>query len=1390
MTVLHVYFTLRNQQAFQRLLERDRSVANPQSGQSASAGKSWTRKNIASALEVNAFDDLGRTVLHLACTSTDPASLEYARMLLAHPFINVNLPDKENHWTALHRALYAGNIEAAIMLLKRMDIDTSIKDMEGYTAFDLYNSTVRTANTTFLEDGYADLLTWGANRNAALGLGDSNDRTHPDHVVILKRGAPLPASHTLEERFRPVKVRSVGMSKLHTVILTDEPRDNVRFCGFGSGGRLGTYSHTLYTPTPFTLSSHFIVSVALGQDHTLALTSAGEVISWGLNRFAQLGYVIESGQGGSADEFIQTTPRKISHLKKEFVKGVAACKTASACWSDGDVWTWGTNNGQLGYSKTASPIQILPRKASIITQPIRGIAMSDTAMICLFMAGEVVCVWNGGVSKINFPAHAFPSDISMVYRPPQAIRAPAITKLVCCDDLFAALSSNGEVFTFSLPTATEAEGSAHVAGNRGLVKPQRAWALRRQFSSVRDVDIGGDGALIVCTQSGHVFVRSRNLKGSSMGNGTKAFKFQRVAHVQRAVAVCANSTGAFGALRVDYKPPPISVVGRHFSADMAAIVPYVDGTTASARQHTNVLLDVSIGPDDDLEDTSVLDDIGEVAKLMTVLHDQVNQVGLSAHSNDHGADVAVRIGTKFEIPAHRVILTARCMPLREVLGGDRVLCDKSSKISVAFTPQPVPPVLQFTGITPLSLLILLHYLYADEVLAIWDRRIGSPFEVQLSSLGLSGAQVKADLASLAQLLCLPHLTTALQFVGKRVAKPFAGNDFQWLFDQAQLLGSLRRDICKDPLAPDVALHFADKTVYTHSVVLRARSAFFSAFFSDPDWAVRRRDDTGVLDVEMGHYKWHVMQFVLSFVCFGQETMFETLDFLYNVDELLEFMFLVISAANELLLTRLVLLCSQIVLKYLNVYNACYLLTDAIHFNAVDLADRIQTYMAANLEMLLESRILDDLDPRVVRRLSEHARVEQAVQSPISRFNKLGRVALEKHKEWLALQDIPVPIIPSQKPWSAKDPRKMSPPSSAKKVTGRQSRLHSPTTSPVLRPSAGDEIFTMDDTDEGPSLRLNPGQASGGEETHVPAATVGSAATRLGWKKSPATPRTDLKAIMAEAEIRRRQVHTNNQGSNPSASVRLGVGSSPGIGKGTSTSQGVGSSRQPGPAPGQPWQPDTPPVRRVLPEPATPPKPESPTPSRTSTASRVTQATQASPGPSQPSMGPVITPVRQTPNMPGPASTGSCPRKPSLGSAWTLPPVQPIAAATIPSSTTTLSFAEIQKIQEIQATASTSRDKRSLRDIQEEERALQQEADFLKWWAQEEERVRLEMLEREQGQERGRTAANRQHKNKGGKARPRKSKAETQPNAAPSNVATQQQKSRGHQRPRQREGVSD
>lgn len=132
------------------------------------------------------------------------------------------------------------------------------------------------------------------------------------------------------------------MSKLHAAVVTDDPTDNVRVCGFGLGGRLGQTQHTQYDFISIQIPQK-IIKIALGQDHTLALTESREVMSWGLNRFFQLGYAVESA------DLIQPTARKIAGpLRGKEISGVAACKTASVCWSADELFAWGTNNGQFG----------------------------------------------------------------------------------------------------------------------------------------------------------------------------------------------------------------------------------------------------------------------------------------------------------------------------------------------------------------------------------------------------------------------------------------------------------------------------------------------------------------------------------------------------------------------------------------------------------------------------------------------------------------------------------------------------------------------------------------------------------------------------------------------------------------------------------------------------------------------------------------------------------------------------------------------------------------------------------------------------------------------------------------------------------------------------------
>jgi hypothetical protein len=110
-------------------------------------------------LEINSRDHSGLTLLLRAAISTDPTARDFVGALLEHPSIDIYAQDYENGWNALHRALYAGNVSIARMLLrKEREYLTShnmssvsrvgqlikTKDNEGNSPFDVYNSTVAT----------------------------------------------------------------------------------------------------------------------------------------------------------------------------------------------------------------------------------------------------------------------------------------------------------------------------------------------------------------------------------------------------------------------------------------------------------------------------------------------------------------------------------------------------------------------------------------------------------------------------------------------------------------------------------------------------------------------------------------------------------------------------------------------------------------------------------------------------------------------------------------------------------------------------------------------------------------------------------------------------------------------------------------------------------------------------------------------------------------------------------------------------------------------------------------------------------------------------------------------------------------------------------------------
>lgn len=75
-----------------------------------------------------------------------------------------------------------------------------------------------------------------------------------------------------------------------------------------------------------------IVAVAAANKHTVVVSEAGEIYTWGCNKEGQLGY----GTSNSASNY---TPRVVEYLKGKSFSRVAAAKYHSiALGSDGEVW--------------------------------------------------------------------------------------------------------------------------------------------------------------------------------------------------------------------------------------------------------------------------------------------------------------------------------------------------------------------------------------------------------------------------------------------------------------------------------------------------------------------------------------------------------------------------------------------------------------------------------------------------------------------------------------------------------------------------------------------------------------------------------------------------------------------------------------------------------------------------------------------------------------------------------------------------------------------------------------------------------------------------------------------------------------------------------------------
>ncbi|KAF2858685.1 hypothetical protein K470DRAFT_250860 [Piedraia hortae CBS 480.64] len=864
------------------------------------------------------------------------------------------------------------------------------------------------------------VFTFGSNRNVSLGFGDEDNRQFPERVQLRRPAhlittfyqehvdrcqrewatdsqhgtkAAIPSSEWLEDlpfvpRTRPFIIRDVQMSKYSSAVLTDDESSNLYMCGHGKGGRLGMGDEQ--TRFNFAcvdggaLSGKCIATVALGHNHTIATSREGDTFSWGSNDHGQLGFTLPAD-----DKPISVLPRQIfGALKREIVVGVAASRIHSAAFSSNSLYTFGKNEGQLGIMDSDARslvMQSTPRKvgASLFASSIQLVLAIDKATVCLLDNHDVWVFANYGYAKVQFssegPSNVFRRSVPMPSGTPRNV-----TKLTGAGDTVCALSSQGELFTFSVGERRDVQSNASTTNpskiRSAITTPQCVWSPRKMNMVARDVGIDIDGSFILSTNEGSVWRRIRRQKvqdGTLIGTSDlkqKDYKFSRVPGLSRICAVRTSSHGAYAAIRRDCDSfkTQLTVDPPSLCRDLSILEPLID----FAKLETSQLFDEDVGS------SRVLQRLTQCLVTSDQVEEELREV-IAHRLTSSSAKYDAYFGTDIvdlTIPIHRCICTARSRVLRSILSdlehGDTATI---SDIATCMADKDGKTAIQFIGLDILTIASLTMYLYTENVIDFWS------FARVIPQASQRFRQIRIELIRVASKLGLAQLEIAVRQM--KIPKSCMRVDLEVAITDPVFFTD-----------SDVTVQLEDKEVRAHSAILQARCPFFHGLFvgrSQGRWLAGRQDDHDTC-VDLLHVHSKVFGPVLRHIYAdtGPE-LFD--DFVcHGIDDFLDFVMDVMSVANELMLERLSQICQQVVGRYVHVRNVCELL-NAISPSAIPrFKDAALHYLCYNLDAILYGHYLDQLDPDLLTELDRAVQKVQLGHLPFARSGEADRLLFERH----------------------------------------------------------------------------------------------------------------------------------------------------------------------------------------------------------------------------------------------------------------------------------------------------------------------------------------------------------------------------------------------------------
>ncbi|EDX08786.1 probable E3 ubiquitin-protein ligase HERC4 isoform X2 [Drosophila simulans] len=268
-----------------------------------------------------------------------------------------------------------------------------------------------------------ELYCWGSTSHGQLGLGGIEDEQ-----ILTPRQIPWTPD---------TAVQQVSCGHRHTLFLTATGK--VYACGSNDYSQLG---HDLPTKRPQLipeLQDYVIIQISCGSRHSLALSDWGQVLSWGDNDCGQLGHATEK-------EIVQL-PKVVRQLVSKTVVQIACGNNHSlALTSCGELYSWGSNiYGQLGVN---SPNDLTHcnyplRLTTLLGIPLAAIACGGNHSFLISKSGAVFG-WgrnNCGQLGLNDETNrAYPTQL-------KTLRTLGVRFAACGDEFSVFLTNEGGVFT-------------------------------------------------------------------------------------------------------------------------------------------------------------------------------------------------------------------------------------------------------------------------------------------------------------------------------------------------------------------------------------------------------------------------------------------------------------------------------------------------------------------------------------------------------------------------------------------------------------------------------------------------------------------------------------------------------------------------------------------------------------------------------------------------------------------------------------------------------------------------------------------------------------------------------------------------------------------------------